>query len=74
MKTKLNLTIDEELIPISKEYAKSEGVSLSRLVENLLRKVTQKQQNTFSEKWQGQFKEAEKEGERYRKLKKRFLE
>ncbi len=73
MKTKLNLTIDEELVPLSKEYARSRGISVSQLVEELLREATENDGPTFSEKWRGRFKPARKEGPRYEKLKDRFL-
>lgn len=73
MKTKLNLTIDENLVPKSKRYAKTKGLSVSQLVENMLREVTQKQENSFSQKWRGKFKAVEKEEMRYKKLKERYL-
>jgi len=72
MKSKLNLTIDQDLIPLSKKYARSQSISISKLVEDFLRKVTQKRNPTFSEKWRGQFKVARKRGARYDKLKHRF--
>ena len=40
MTTKLTLTIDEQIIAQAKEYAKSQGRSLSKLIENYLRSVT----------------------------------
>ena len=73
MKTKLNLTIDINLIPISKNYAQIQGISLSQLVENLLREKTSEIKPTFSEKWRGQFNVSEKNDARYNKLKKRYL-
>lgn len=72
MKSKLNLTIDQDLIPLSKKYARSRGLSVSKLVEDLLRIVTQKEKPTFSEKWRGQFKVTHKRGPRYEKLKHRY--
>lgn len=33
----LNLTIDEQLITAAKQYAAAKGISLSKLVEDLLR-------------------------------------
>jgi hypothetical protein len=74
MKTKLNLTIDEELVPVTKEYASRRGMSLSQLVEELLREVTSNDGPTFSDKWRGRFKPSKKEGPRYEKLKKRLLQ
>ena len=73
MKTKLNLTIDEDLVPLSKEYARSRGMSVSQLVEELLREVTENDGPTFSEKWRGIFRPSRKQGPRYEKLKERYL-
>jgi hypothetical protein len=73
MKTKLNLTIDKDLIPKCKSYAKARGKSVSQLVEELLREKTEKGEPTFSTKWRGQFKSVKKSGVRYEKLKKRYL-
>jgi hypothetical protein len=55
MKKKLTLTIDEDLIPRAKELAKSQRLSLSQLVEDLLRSAGTGQRQTFSEKWGGAF-------------------
>lgn len=58
MKTKLTITIDSELVPLAKKYAKSQGVSLSSLVEQALRDMTKEQEPelSFVEKWRGKFK------------------
>ncbi|MFQ5708211.1 MAG: DUF6364 family protein [bacterium] len=73
MKAKLNLTIEEELIPLCKEYARAQNMSVSQLVETLLRQVTAKEEATFSEKWRGRFQAARKHGAKYDKLAKRYL-
>ncbi len=39
MKTRLNLTIDEQLLTSIKGYAESKNVSISELVENFFKKV-----------------------------------
>ena len=72
MKTKLNLTIDEELVPRTKAYARKHNKSVSKLVEELLREVTEKTNATFSKKWRGRFKLADKDGPRFEKLKERY--
>jgi len=36
-KTKLTVTIDSEVLPRAKEYARSQGVSLSSVIEQILR-------------------------------------
>lgn len=40
MNTKLTLTIEKEIIKIAKEYAKEKGQSLSDLVENYFKLIT----------------------------------
>ena len=74
MKSKMNLTIDEKLIPQSKEYARMHGMSVSQLVEELLRSTVQQNTPTFSDRWRGKFVVADKDDERYAKLKDRFLD
>ena len=74
MKTKLTVTIDENLIPEAKAYAKSQGVSLSHVIEEMLIKLTaQKSQKSFASKWRGRFKASKKDSDRYKTLSERFL-
>ncbi len=42
MDQKITLSFNKEVIKAGKEYAKSQGISLSRLTEILLRKLTSK--------------------------------
>lgn len=44
MNTKLTLTIEQEIIEKAKAYAKSKGRSLSDIVENYFKAITQKEQ------------------------------
>ncbi len=37
MKQKLTITVDAELVPIAKQYARTRGMSLSSLIEQSLR-------------------------------------
>ncbi|MFN2262476.1 MAG: DUF6364 family protein [Psychroflexus sp.] len=41
MNTKLTLTIEKEVIKIAKVYAKEKGQSLSKMVENYFKLITQ---------------------------------
>ena len=72
LKTKLNLTIDKELVPKSKEYAIKKGKSVSKIVEELLWAVTKEASGSFSKKWKGKLKLTAKNSTRYNKLKKRY--
>ena len=73
MKTKLTVTIDEEVLPRAKEYARRQGVSLSRLIEHALREMSSDAETSFSQRWRGKFQPAKKDNERYRRLAKKYL-
>ncbi|MFV1958846.1 MAG: DUF6364 family protein [Planctomycetota bacterium] len=72
MKTKLTVTIDEDLVPKAKKRAKMEGLSLSRLIERALRKLTAEGEPTFSQRWRGRFRPAARKGERYSALSRKY--
>ncbi|MCZ0954867.1 MAG: DUF6364 family protein [Rhodospirillaceae bacterium] len=48
MKTKLTITVDSELLPRAKQYARSRGVSLSSLIEASLREVAGEDTPSFA--------------------------
>lgn len=73
MKTKLNLTIDKDLIPKSKAYARLRGKSVSQLVEEMLRQITSGEERQFTTRWRGKFSVAENTDPRFKKLKQRYL-
>ncbi len=50
MNTKLTLTIEKEVIQSIKKYAKEEGLSISRLVENYFKLITQDRRKVEAEK------------------------
>ena len=43
MKKKLTITVDADVLPLAKRYAKSKGVSLSSLVEQALRDMAREE-------------------------------
>jgi post-segregation antitoxin (ccd killing protein) len=73
MKAKLTVTIDEELIPKAKEQARSQGVSLSDLIERALRGLTLEKRRSFSARWRGRFKAARRKDDRYKALAEKYL-
>jgi post-segregation antitoxin (ccd killing protein) len=73
MKKKLTVTIDERLLPRAKQVAKRRRISLSRLIENALHELSDSGRATFSARWRGRFKQAQREGARYRALAKKYL-
>jgi post-segregation antitoxin (ccd killing protein) len=68
MKTKLTVTIDRELLPRAKRYAREKGVSLSSLIEDALRNLGEAGGTPFAERWRGRFVPADRDDERYRAL------
>ena len=44
MKAKLTITIDSDVLPLARRYAQSKGVSLSSLIEQALREMTNEQE------------------------------
>ena len=73
MKRKLTITVDAEVIPMAKRYARSRGVSLSSLIEQSLREVAGESKPSFASKWRGRLREARREDERYDALARKYL-
>jgi hypothetical protein len=73
MKTKLTITVDRELVPNAKRYARSRGMSLSAVIEDALRGLAEGEGRSFAERWQGKFVLAERDDERYRALVKKYV-
>jgi hypothetical protein len=65
------VTIDEDLLPRAKRYAKARGTSVSRLIEEAIRAATGDQQD-FVEKWRGRFTIADRDQTRFRYLKEKY--
>ena len=74
MKKKLTITVDAELIPLAKRYARSRGASLSSVIERSLREVVQELPPSFSAKWRGAFRPAERDDPRYQALARKYLD
>ena len=51
MKQKLTVTVEAEVIRMAKRYARSRGVSVSALIEESLRDITQATAPSFSCRW-----------------------
>ncbi len=73
MKQKLTVTVEAELIPLAKRYARSRGVSVSALIEESLRDITKAATPSFSSRWRGKFREAERDDQRYEALARKYL-
>ena len=56
MKIKLTVTIDRDLLPRAKRYARERGISLSERIEANLRHVSRESDGpSFSSMWRGRF-------------------
>ena len=74
MKTKLTVTIDRDLLPKAKRYARARGVSLSELIEAGLRRASGEADGpTFSSRWRGKFTARATDDDRYRALARKYL-
>ena len=73
MKSKVTLTIDENLVPKAKLYARSQGISLSELVERSLRNLSALDRPSFSSRWKGKFEPADHQNDRFKALAKKYL-
>jgi len=73
MKQKLTITVDGELVPKAKRYARAQGVSLSSLIETELRDLVSGEAPSFVSRWRGKFEPAEREDSRYEALAKKYL-
>ena len=73
MKTKLTITVDAELLPKAKRYARSRGVSLSSFIEQALREVAGEDTPSFASRWRGRFRAAGRQGPRYDALARKYL-
>ena len=75
MKRKFTITVDTELISMAKPYSRTRGVSLSSLVEQSLREMTRGETPSFSSRWRGKFRAAQRENDpRYDALAKKYLQ
>ena len=73
VKTKLTITIDEDLIPVAKEHARSQRKSLSGVIESALRSLTAGERVSFAQRWRGRFRPANRKDDRYKALAKKYL-
>ena len=73
MKKKLTITVDAELIPRAKRYARSRRVSLSSLIEQSLRDMTVEDEPSFTSRWRGRFQSAHRDDPRYDRLARKYL-
>ena len=73
MKKKLTVTIEESLIRRAKRYARRYGLSVSSVVEDALRRLTDADDHGFVERWRGAFAAVEEDNGRRRALAEKYL-
>lgn len=73
MKQKLTITVDPEVLVAAKRYARSRGVSLSSLIERALRDQAAVGEPSFTSRWRGQFRPANRDDARYAGLARKHL-
>ena len=73
MKKKLTITVDAEILPLAKRFARARGVSLSSLIEQSLREMLEESTTSFSSRWRGQFQAAGHDDPRYDALAQKYL-
>ena len=73
MKKKLTVTVDAELLPAAKRYARSRGVSLSSIIEQSLSELVGEQTLSFASRWRGQLQVAHRDDPRFEALSGKYL-
>ena len=75
MKQKLTITVDADLLPVAKRYARFRGMSLSSLIEQSLREMAGETTPSFASRWRGRFRAAGREdAPRYDALSRKHLQ
>lgn len=73
MKKKLTITVDAEILPKAKRYARSRRVSLSSLIEQSLKEIVGENTSSFASRWRGQLEAARGDDSRYEALARKYL-
>ncbi|MDT8369535.1 MAG: DUF6364 family protein [Longimicrobiales bacterium] len=74
MKDKLTLTIDADLIPRAKAFARGRGASLSSVVEDALRNLAGEPPPSVVDRWAGRFELRERPDDpRFRALVSKYV-
>lgn len=73
MKKKLTITVDADLVPRAKRYARRRGVSLSSLINEALHAMAGAEGPSFVDRWRGTFRPADRDDPRYQGLADKYL-
>ncbi|MCY3787091.1 MAG: DUF6364 family protein [bacterium] len=69
----MTITVDAELIPVAKRYARSRGLSLSSLIEQSLREKAGAHGASFSARWRGRLRAVPRDDPRFEALARKYL-
>ena len=74
MKRTVAITIDADAAAAAERLARARGVSVSALIEGLLREAASRPAASFASRWRGAFRPAERAGDaRYETLARKYL-
>ena len=73
MKRKLTISLDDALVARAERHARSRGLSLSSLIESVLRESLAADAPTVADRWRGRFRPAQRNDPRYQALARKYL-
>ena len=73
MKRKITIHLDDALVARAERHARSRGLSLSALIESVLRESLAADAPTIAARWRGRFRPANRNDPRYKALARKYL-
>ncbi len=73
MKRKITICLDDALVARAERHARSRGLSLSTLIESVLRESLAADVPSFADRWRGRFRPANRDDPRYEALARKYL-
>ena len=73
MKRKLTISLDDALVARAERHVRSRGLSLSSLIESVLRESLAADAPTVADRWRGRFRPAQRNDPRYEALARKYL-
>ena len=73
MKRKLTISLDDALVARAERHARSRRLSLSTLIESVLRDSLAADAPSVADRWRGRFRPAQRNDPRYEALARKYL-
>ena len=73
MKRKLTISLDDALVARAERHARSRGLSLSTLIESVLRDSLAADAPSVADRWRGRFRPVQRNDPRYEALARKYL-